>query len=179
MPRTVRFSTASPGDGENLDSPDRTLVIGYGNLDRADDGVAYEVINALRRRLGHDRLPEEETGLDGLGRPVDSVFLSQLTPELMDILADYDRVIFVDAHIREDVPPLHSCRVLAEAASLTFTHHMSPSMLLALTKALLNREPAGSLVSVRGNDFDFHRGLSTSTEIHVEAAVDSILKWLR
>ncbi len=30
----------------------RTLVIGYGNIDRNDDGVAYAVIAALRLRLG-------------------------------------------------------------------------------------------------------------------------------
>ncbi len=27
----------------------RTLVIGYGNLDRGDDGVAYAIVNELRR----------------------------------------------------------------------------------------------------------------------------------
>jgi len=62
----------------------RSLIIGYGNIDRADDGVAYDVINALRRRLGQEILHEGDTGLEDLGRPIDSVFLSQLAPELME-----------------------------------------------------------------------------------------------
>ena len=45
----------------------RTLVIGFGNIDRADDGVAYHVVNHLRRRLGKELLPEDETGLELLG----------------------------------------------------------------------------------------------------------------
>ena len=53
----------------------RTLVIGFGNIDRADDGVAFYVINALRRRLGQKPLSEEDTGLEELGAPIDSVFL--------------------------------------------------------------------------------------------------------
>ncbi|MDD5170196.1 MAG: hydrogenase maturation protease, partial [Syntrophales bacterium] len=154
----------------------RTLVIGYGNFDRADDGVAYGVINSLRRRLGLNELPEEETGLDDLGRRVDSVFLTQLTPELMDLLAGYDRIVFVDAHINSDPRPLQCSPVVPEAASLTFTHHITPALLLALMQALLNREPAGYLVSIRGYDFDFHRGLSPQTESQVSPAVDSILK---
>lgn len=156
----------------------RTLVIGFGNLDRADDGVAYEVINALRRRLGQEKLPEEETGLDNLGRDVDSIFLSQLTPELMEVLADYDRLVFVDAHVYHDAQDLHCSSVSPEAASLTFTHHMTPSMLLALMKAILNREPTGYLVSVRGYDFDFHRDLSEQTKSQVDPAADFILTWL-
>lgn len=156
----------------------RTLVIGYGNRDRADDGVAHVVINALRRRLGHDDLPDDETGLDDLGRTIDSVFLFQLAPELIDILASYDWIVFVDAHVYDDVETVYCSPVLAESASLTFSHHITPSIMLALIKAILNRNPSGYLVSIRGHDFDFHRGLSEETECHVETAVDSILAWL-
>ena len=46
--------------------PMRTLIIGYGNIDRADDGVAYHVINALRRQWGMDILDGETTGLEAL-----------------------------------------------------------------------------------------------------------------
>ena len=74
----------------------RTLVIGFGNIDRADDGAAFFVINALRRRLGQNPLNEDETGLEELGAKIDSVFLSQLTPELLETLAGYQQVIFVD-----------------------------------------------------------------------------------
>ena len=156
----------------------RSLVIGYGNIDRADDGVAYDVINALRRRLGQEILHEGDTGLEDLGRPIDSVFLSQLAPELMEVLAGYDRIIFVDAHVYENVEALHCCPVSPDAASLIFTHHMTPSTLLAMQKAIYDVEPTGHLVSLRGYDFDFHRGLSADTATLVEPAVEWILQWL-
>ncbi len=157
----------------------RTLIIGFGNLDRADDGVAFYVINALRRRLGQEALSEEDTGLDNLGRSVDSVFLSQLAPELMDILMDYQQVIFVDAHVYENLEHLHSAPVEPEYAPATFTHHLTPGALLALLKALHHHEPSGHIVSVRGHDFDFHRDLSKSTHALVEPAAERILQILK
>ena len=157
----------------------RTLVIGFGNIHRADDGVAFEVINALRRRLGQNPLSEDETGLEELGAKLDSVFLSQLTPELMDTLVDYGRVIFVDAHVYENMDDLHCSPVVPEYAPSTFTHHLTPAALLALLKTLYQAEPTGHLVSIRGYDFDFHRNLSEKTGALVEPAADCILRFLK
>ena len=157
----------------------RTLVIGFGNIDRADDGVAFHVINTLRRRLGQKALSEEDTGLEDLGAPVDSVFLSQLAPELMDTLTEYRQVIFVDAHVYETIEDLHCAPVVPEYAPSTFTHHLTPGALLALLKTLYGIEPAGHLVSIRGYDFDFHRDLSTNTRALVESAADCILQILK
>jgi hydrogenase maturation protease len=156
----------------------RTLVIGFGNLDRADDGVAFFVINALRRRLGQKILKEDSTGLEELGAQTDSIFLSQLVPELMDILTGYHRVIFVDAHVYENVDNLYCTPVSQEYKPPTFSHHITPPMLLALLKTLYHQEPSGNLVSIRGYDFDFHRELSVDTKALVEPAVDYILQLL-
>lgn len=156
----------------------RSLVIGYGNVDRADDGVAFAVVNALRRRQGRPPLGEVETGLEALGAEVDTVFLSQLTPELMEMLCDYERIAFVDAHVLPDVEGLHCQAVTPESAPSLLIHHVTPGMLLALVKALYGREPMGCLVSVRGYDFDFHRGFSPRTGALVEAAADRIERWL-
>jgi hydrogenase maturation protease len=156
----------------------RSLIIGYGNLDRADDGVAYHVINGLRRRLRQEILHEDDTGLEDLGEETDSVFLVQLAPELIDVLAGYGRIIFVDAHVGRDMDGLSCEPVLPEYASSTFTHHMTPAMLLALLKMLCNVEPVGYLLSIRGYDFDFHRNLSKSTEALVDRAVEKIMQLL-
>ena len=156
----------------------RALVIGFGNIDRADDGVAFFVINVLRRRLDQKMLTEEDAGLEDLGAPIDSIFLSQLVPELLDTLAEYGQVIFVDAHVYENMESLHCATVLPEYTPATFTHHVTPGMLLALLKALHHLEPTGHTVSIRGYDFDFHRDLSPETKALVEPAVDYILHLL-
>ncbi len=156
--------------------PPRTLVIGYGNIDRADDGVAFCVINTLRRCLGQKILSEDNTGLDGLGAEVDSIFLVQLAPEITDVLADYQQVIFVDAHVYESTDNLHCAPISPAYALSTFTHNMTPAMILALLKLLHRQGPTGHLVSIRGYDFDFHRDLSADTKALVGPAVECILR---
>ncbi len=156
----------------------RVLVIGFGNLDRQDDGVAYFVVNALRRRLGQGALAKDDTGLESLGSPTDSIFVTQLGPELLDTAAEYARLVFVDAHVREDVGPLHWEVVRPEYASATFTHHMTPALFMALLQALHQRQAAGYIVSVRGQSFDFERGLTAATQAWVEAAAEEILQLL-
>jgi len=156
----------------------RTLVIGFGNLDRADDGIAFHVVNAFRRRIGKAALEEDNTGLEELGAPLDSVFIGQLVPEMIDLLDDYDRVVFVDAHVDPALDDLYCAAVSPDEAGLTFTHHMSPATLLAFFKALNGRDLEGHLVSIRGLNFDFHRDLSAETATLVEPAVDRIMALL-
>ncbi len=153
----------------------RTLVIGYGNVHRADDGVAYHIIKRLREQLGQEALDDDDTGLDTLGAQVDSVFLTQLVPELVDTLVEYERIIFVDAHVRDDAPDLDLAPVSPAYAPSAFTHHMTPAMLLALLEAIHGLQPVGYLVSIRGRDFDFRQRLSAEAEALVKPAVESIL----
>ena len=154
----------------------RTLVMGFGNLDRGDDGVAFHVINALRRRLGQKPLSEDETGLQELGSEPDSVFLRQLLPEWLESAAAYDRLIFVDAHVYEDAPDLFCVPVVPEFVSSPFTHHVTPAAFMAFLRTLYDREPAGQILSIRGRDFDFFRGLSPEVSRQVPAAVERILR---
>jgi len=156
----------------------RTLIIGYGNLDRTDDGVAFYVVNALRQRLGQQPLSPDETGSEQLTGERDSVFLRQLQPEWMETCASYDQVIFIDAHVHENTAELACVPVQSEYVPSPFTHHMTPPTFLALTQALYGREPAGRLLSIRGHDFDFHRGLSPAAAGQVAAAVEMILGML-
>jgi hydrogenase maturation protease len=157
----------------------RTLVVGYGNPDRQDDGVAWQVIAAIRQRLGQPPLGEEETGLEQLEGEADSIQLLQLGPELLDTAAKYERLIFVDAHVRDDQKDLAWETIEAEAAPAAFTHHMTPAMFLALLEALYRARPAGRILSVRGYRFDFERGLSAATRALVEPAAGLIVQWLR
>jgi len=156
----------------------RTLVIGYGNLDRSDDGVAHWVVNALRRHLGLEALGEDSTGLETLGQTVDSVFLTQLVPELVDVLTAYNLVIFVDAHVFQNAPDVRCAEVVPSLSQPGFTHHMTPQLLLALFGRLHHQELRASVVAVRGHHFDFGRSLSAATAALVEPAVRQIVNLL-
>lgn len=148
-----------------------TLIIGYGNMDRGDDGVAFAVINELRRQTGTKILEEGDTGLDDLGHTSDSVFIPQLVPEMIEIVAGYDAVVFVDAHVGDDLEDLNFCAVVPEYVSSPFTHHMTPPAFMAFLKTLYQCEPRAHLVSIRGHEFDFTRTLSPGTRVLVEPAV--------
>ncbi|MDA8123624.1 MAG: hydrogenase maturation protease [Deltaproteobacteria bacterium] len=156
----------------------RALIVGYGNIDRADDGIAFEVINTLRRHQSRAPLGDEDTGLEALGTEIDTVFLSQLTPELLETLRDYDHIIFVDAHVYPDIGTLHCRDILPEGAPSILIHHLTPEILLAFLKALYGRDPLGHLVSLRGYDFDFHRHLSAKAKRWSKQAVQYIEQWL-
>lgn len=153
-----------------------TIIIGYGNIDRGDDGVAFAVINELRLQSGERILEEGDTGLDDLTREKDSVFIPQLMPEIMELLTGYGRLVFVDAHVGPDNEDLNCTRVFPQYVSSSFTHHMTPPAFLAFLKALYQCEPEAYLVSIRGHDFDFKRTLSPETQALVRPAVDAVLK---
>jgi hydrogenase maturation protease len=157
----------------------RTIIIGYGNIDRSDDGAAYTIINLVRKELGQTILEEGDTGLERLEGETDSVFLLQLVPEIMDWLRDYEQIIFVDAHTGPNLEDLNCSKVVPEYVTSTFTHHMTPSALLAFLKAIYQHEPEAYLVSVRGHDFDFKRSFSPETQSLLRPAVEKILQLLK
>jgi len=157
---------------------DRNLVIGYGNLERQDDGVAFHVVNRLRRHLAQKPLACDDDGLSRLGSGTDCVFIRQLVPELIETVADYDRVIFVDAHIPSIVPHLRCTRLNPAEGMALFTHHLHPGLLLGLLKALLGREPLSHLLSIQGCRFELDRRLSPRTAKLVAPAAKMILALL-
>lgn len=138
-----------------------TLIVGFGNLYRRDDGVARHILNALLEQAGRAALDALDDGFDALGHPVDVVCLHQLVPELVETLKDYARVVFVDAHVPADnTPPIYAAPLAVEHRTPFVYHQTHPSTLLALTASLYGNAPEGYLVSVQGHDFDFGEGLS-------------------
>ena len=142
----------------------RVLVVGYGNPSRRDDGVGHHVVQGVRDRA-----------VEG----VSTVALHQLEPELVETLKDYDLVIFVDANADQTAEGLKITPVEAAYRPSAFTHLMSPSWLLALTRALYHRGPKAFIVGVPGYDFDFGTELSDRTSRWVPDAIERILEMSR
>jgi hydrogenase maturation protease len=153
----------------------RTIVIGYGNLDRGDDGAAFHVVNRLRERLGQRLLPEDESGLETL-EPETAVFVPQLTPELAADAATCHRLVLVDAHVTAEVRSVIFLRLKPEYRPPGLSHVLSPAMFLWLVQAVSGRPCTAFLVSLRGHCFDLRRGLSPATSALVAPAADRVLK---
>lgn len=154
-----------------------TLVAGFGNLYRRDDGVAHFVINELRERLGRPALDPMDDGSDDLVHTVDTILLHQLVPELAEDLQNYSLVIFVDAHVGSTIPePIHEEPVVVTYRTPFVSHQTHPSTVLALTKQMFGVTPEAILLSIIGYDFDFGDGLSAETAALVTQAVDRIME---
>lgn len=156
-------------------SAERTLVAGFGNAYRRDDGVGRVVVNALREQLGRPPLDIMDDGFEDLGHAVDTVVLHQLVPELAETLADYDLVIFVDAHVGTVPVLIHEERLAVSYRTPFVSHQCHPSTVLALTRQMHGHAPEAVLLSLRGYDFDFGEGLSDETAALVPDAVARIM----
>jgi hydrogenase maturation protease len=155
----------------------KTLLIGYGNPDRQDDGVAWHVLYALATRLSlpvPDSYEDEFPANDRL----DFAFYLQLTPEMAEDLTTYERVCFVDAHTGNVETEVQFLKIDDEFQHSPFTHHLTAQSLLSMCRTLYGKTPAAMLLSVRGYQFEFERTLSTETAALVPQAVDRILKWM-
>lgn len=163
----------------------RTLILGYGNADRQDDGVAWHVLAILAKHLGRGDYPRseenspEESFQQLEGTSPELLFQLQLTPETAELLAEFDRVCFVDAHTGNVPEEVHLTPVVDHYESSPFTHHMTPSTCLALAHAVYGQVPEAILVSVRGYEFGFTRSLSLRTSDLAGQAAEIILAWLQ
>ncbi len=157
----------------------KTLVIGYGNLDRQDDGVAWHILNQLSRQLGLAVWEEVDEKMLPSVQVADLIFTLQLYPELAEIIARYDLAVFVDAHTGGIPDDLHFTPLLPQFQSAPLTHHMTAETCLSIALNVYGNCPSALLASVRGFEFGFGQELSGRTCQLAGQAADHILTWLR
>jgi len=155
----------------------RTLILGYGNPDRQDDGVAWHIQRALALALG---LPAPNSYEDEFpaNNQLDFQFHLQLTPEMAEDIAAYEKVCFVDAHTGNIPAEVQMIPVESAFQRSPFTHHLTAQSLLSMCETLYEKKPEAVLVSARGYRFEFQRELSPETEALVPQAVGLIKNWL-
>lgn len=155
-----------------------TLIIGFGNPDREDDGLAWHVLSRLAQHLGYPLPSGPEEGFFPEGINPDLWFVLQLTPEMAEDFSHYQRLCFVDAHTG-DIPQEIFLRPVEQSAPASvFTHHFTPASSLAIIRSLYKTNPEAVLLSLRGYSFRFSRELSEPAQTLVDPAVQTILDWL-
>ncbi len=156
----------------------KTLVVGYGNADRQDDGVAWHVLVGIARKLGRPTPDAPEDGFFPEGEETDLWYVLQLAPEMSEDFARYERICFVDAHTGNIAEEILLQPVEASPATSAFTHHLTPATCLALTQTIYGKTPEAMLLSVRGYAFGFARSLSPQTLALAEKAVEMLWSWM-
>jgi hydrogenase maturation protease len=147
-----------------------TLIIGYGNPLRGDDGIGPRAAELLSETLSQDETPE------GVLSGVEVLVCQQLTLELAPEIAEVDRLILIDAAANGE-PGRVERRALAPAISqsASLTHHVDAQALLAAAQILYGHVPEAALFTVSANSFDHGATLSPA----VAAALPGLLAQLR
>lgn len=142
-----------------------TLILGWGNPGRRDDGLGPALIDALRE-------------LDLAGVALDTNY--QLQVEDAAQISGFDRVVFADADRGlERAFRLETLEPSASKMSFT-THHVEPSSLLALSRELFQSEPEAWVLGIHGYEFDeFGEGLTERARANLNEAILYLVSVLR
>ncbi len=134
------------------------LVIGYGNTLRSDDGAGVRAAELVRERVSG----------------VDVLTVHELHPELVDVIAPRNGVIFIDAGA--DIDAL-TCLQLHDGVppSPLASHMLSPGQLLALCSTLYGKSPQHAvLIEIPARTFAFGESLSPVASSAIEHSVTVI-----
>ena len=112
----------------------RTLLIACGNPLRGDDGAAHEVLRLIAPA------PDRAT-----------LTVHQLTPELAQEMAGFDRVLFLDADVQCGRPVVEP--VPAWTSRSPLTHAANPAEILALSSALFGFGGEAYVCRIPARDF--------------------------
>ncbi|MFW5714293.1 MAG: hydrogenase maturation protease [Brevefilum sp.] len=155
-----------------------TLVIGYGNADRQDDGVGWHILKGLAERIGVSIPDDPGAAIEVESDVADLMFILQIYPELAEEITHYNRVCFVDAHTADIPEEISWIELTPEYEKSPLTHHMSPRTVLSIARTIYDQTPEAILVSVRGFYFEFERELSPKTAALAEEATERIWDWV-
>ena len=124
----------------------RVLIIGYGNPLRSDDGLGwYAAVQLFRSSASRD---------------VEVLPCHQLTPDLAEPVSHADTVMFLDS-THEGTPGELRCReIQAAEGTPSFSHHLSPQVVLGLSRDLYGAFPHALLLTVCGKCFEPGESLS-------------------
>jgi hydrogenase maturation protease len=137
----------------------KTLVLGYGNTLRSDDGVGVWIAD----RIAALHLPN-----------VDVRRCHQLHLELVPDLIEYESVILVDASTTGESIAVRRCIPSPLRPSST-DHNVSPEVLQQLALELYDAPIDIHLYTVRGECFDFGSTFSPSVKDRAGRALSMII----
>jgi hydrogenase maturation protease len=122
-----------------------TLVIGYGNPLRQDDGIGWRAAELLELALP--------------AGSAEIVQCHQLTPELAANLQGASLVVFLDAACDQEPGAISSVPVQAEGA-VVWSHYLTPGQLLSLSEQLGGQAPPAFLIRGGIQRMDLCEGLT-------------------
>jgi hydrogenase maturation protease len=149
-----------------MESRIRTLIYGFGNPGRRDDGLGPMLIEKVEKWVKENQIPDIA---------FDSNY--QLNIEDAYTIRDYDVVIFVDASV-EDIECFIIDRVKPDNKVAFNTHSVSPGFVLELCRKFYKKYPNTFLVHIKGYDFELNEGLSDNAAENLEIVYNFLIDLL-
>ena len=137
------------------DGGNRVLVIGYGNPGRQDDGLGPAAVEAVAA-----------WSIKGL----DTDASYQLNIEDGALLAEYDKVLFIDASTAAPAP--FECYPLEASDEIQFTTHaLSAESVLAIARDHFDARTEVWMMGIRGYSFAFEEEMTPQAQENLTAAL--------
>ena len=141
--------------------PGRTLIIGYGNPLRSDDGLGWHAAERLCESLSSPT--------------VEVLTRQQLTADLAAPVSEASTVFFIDAAQDGEPGDLTCKEIQPESWTPSFSHELSPGGVLAVAEELYGARPKAYLMSLCGECFDHGEKLSAK----VQASLPQLITLVR
>ncbi len=146
----------------------KTLLYGYGNPGRMDDGLGTSFVEDFQRWIEQEDIKNIHT---------DSNY--QLNIEDAEKISAYESVIFVDAS-KEPIEQFSFTKVDAAKARVEFTMHaVSPAYVLYLCKDLFQKSPETYLLHIKGFEWDFKETLTPKAQENKNAAMQFLKQQIK
>jgi hydrogenase maturation protease len=145
----------------------KTLIIGYGNTLRQDDGLGPAAAEALSRMQ--------------FAEPVEVILCQQLTPELAADLSAAERVAFIDAAEPGPLPAgtIRKTELLpCPPAASGVTHYFDPATLLALAGALYQHTPQAALFTMTAASFGLSETFTGAVQQALPDLIQAVARWV-
>lgn len=149
------------------ESRQKTIIIGYGNPGRQDDGLGPECVNQLISQLS-----------DKDKRQIHLQTNYQLTVEDAYDIVDFDQVIFIDASLNKQAPFFFTPLLETDNSGLG-SHSLTPNAVIRLCETLYDKTPTAFILGIKGYEFDqFDEHLSNQANTNMLAAVKFLMDFL-
>ena len=138
----------------------KTLIYGYGNPGRQDDGIGARFVELMNEWIEKEKLTGIYTDCN-----------YQLNIEDSALVAEYDKVIFVDASVVEEVESYKLEKVEPNSATIEFTMHaVSTAYVIDLCQKIYHKTPEAYVLHIKAYEFDFIEELTPKAKENLNAA---------
>lgn len=140
-----------------------THIFGIGNSARQDDGLGWAFLDEFQKK-------EKFQGKIH--------YCYQLNIEDAEIVADADKVIFVDAYAGDLSAGCKIEECTPDGEISYTTHALSPEAILALSEEVYGKKPKAYVLKIKGFNWELSEGLSNPAKKNLKEALKKLSDYL-